>query len=464
MKTRMPVEVKAAMTSRPTFTPARSGLLQRKCACGGTPGLTGECDECSKKKLQRRAPQHLTRDSQPSAVPSIVHEVLRSPGQPLHPVTRAFMEPRFGHDFSHVRVHTDGRAAESARAMNALAYTAGRDIVFGHRQYAPHCDAGRMLIAHELTHVVQQSTPTVIHCQADEKARATDESNGKPRVTEVSSLSEEEETLLTPDPVEELPNTGSADAALTSAGASSMIVPADDPSEHEADDVSRVIMQGGRLPTIRRARNLAGRLQRQIYYEDRSALTWADFTGAPDASSPFDAVTWTGMQRPTMQPQQKAEDTGKACKVGKKSTTAYNATVALDPAINVRALMKPAESWVKESKQTDKLLKHEQGHFNISNVLAEKTEAELVAWAKANKGSATKCGKVQALNDAIKQWNALDSSTQLLAVWDKGEGLRKQAQKDYDDETKHGADAPKQTAWEGEITKNLPKYAFTAQP
>jgi predicted secreted Zn-dependent protease len=165
-----------------------------------------------------------------------------------------------------------------------------------------------------------------------------------------------------------------------------------------------------------------------------------------------------------MQPQQKAEDTGKRCNVKKKSTTAYNATVALDPAINVRALIKPSESWVKEGKQTDKLLKHEQGHFNISNVLAEKTEAELIAWAKANTGSATKCGRVQALNEAIKQWNALDSGTQLLAIWDKGEGLRKQAQKDYDDETKHGADAPKQTAWEGEITKDLPKYAFKAQP
>lgn len=88
--------------------------------------------------------------------PPIVHEVLRSPGQPLDADTRAFMEPRFGHGFSHVRVHTDEKAAESARTVNALAYTVGRDVVFGTGQYSPATTHGRALMAHELTHVVQQ--------------------------------------------------------------------------------------------------------------------------------------------------------------------------------------------------------------------------------------------------------------------------------------------------------------------
>ncbi|GAC1343004.1 MAG: hypothetical protein NVSMB27_02490 [Ktedonobacteraceae bacterium] len=68
------------------------------------------------------------------------------------------MEPRFGHDFSRVRVHTDDRAAESARAVNALAYTVGRDVVFGKSQYEPGTRTGKMLLAHELTHVLQQSS------------------------------------------------------------------------------------------------------------------------------------------------------------------------------------------------------------------------------------------------------------------------------------------------------------------
>jgi hypothetical protein len=90
-------------------------------------------------------------------VPLIVHDVLRSPGQPLDAATRAFFEPRFGRDFSQVRVHTDAPAAESAQAVNALAYTMGRDIVFGAGEYALGTTAGQWLLAHELAHTVQQA-------------------------------------------------------------------------------------------------------------------------------------------------------------------------------------------------------------------------------------------------------------------------------------------------------------------
>jgi len=91
-----------------------------------------------------------------SAIPPIVHEVLRTPGKSLDAAVRAFMEPRFAYDFSQVRVHTDAKAAESARAVNALAYTVGRDLVFGEGQYVPGAPGARRLLAHELTHVVQQ--------------------------------------------------------------------------------------------------------------------------------------------------------------------------------------------------------------------------------------------------------------------------------------------------------------------
>lgn len=136
---------------------ATGTVLQRKCVCGGRPGLTGECAECSKKRLQRAARTTELETQNSGGVPPIVHEVLRSPGQPLDPATRAFFEPRFGHDFSQVRVHTDAKARESAHAVNALAYTSGRDVVFGAGQYAPYKAAGQRLLAHELTHVVQQS-------------------------------------------------------------------------------------------------------------------------------------------------------------------------------------------------------------------------------------------------------------------------------------------------------------------
>jgi hypothetical protein len=179
------------------------GLLQRKCACGGTSGPTGECEECRKKKrigLQTKlkvnepgdnyeqeadriadrvmatsanhavsgAPFRIQRFSgQPTgqldAAPASVDHALASPGRPLDTTLRQDMEQRIGHDFSRVRVHSGGDAEQSARDVNAHAYTVGHSIVFDAGRFAPGTHAGRRLIAHELTHVVQQSggAPTV---------------------------------------------------------------------------------------------------------------------------------------------------------------------------------------------------------------------------------------------------------------------------------------------------------------
>ena len=108
----------------------------------------------AKGLLQRSAAKESTNEV---PLPPIVNDVLNSPGRPLDAETRAYFEPRLGHDFSQVRVHTDDRAAESADAVNAHAYTVGPQLVFGAGQFAPHTSAGRHLLAHELTHVVQQS-------------------------------------------------------------------------------------------------------------------------------------------------------------------------------------------------------------------------------------------------------------------------------------------------------------------
>src|SRR5262245_4268824 len=129
-------------------TSVRRGLLQRKCACGLAVGPTGECEQCKKRRE--------SNTNHSSEIPAIVHEALSSAGQPLDNATREFMEPRFGHDFGHVRVHTDRKAADSARAVQAHAYTVGRDVVFGADRFAPTTQQGRELIAHELAHTIQQ--------------------------------------------------------------------------------------------------------------------------------------------------------------------------------------------------------------------------------------------------------------------------------------------------------------------
>jgi hypothetical protein len=209
-----------------------SGFLQRKCS------------DCRKKRLllQRRS----VRQAGPEAVPPIVHEVLRSPGMPLDRETREFMESRFTsdfsrirvhsvpqtsgltigaandsyeqeadrmadsamqstpsqidsaerrYDFSQVRVHDDARAAEAARAVNAQAYTVRQNIVFG-SEYSPNTKQGKKLLAHELTHTIQQNGddsplrrkcgaiamgPARPDCQIDKNARPSGNNLGKDR-------------------------------------------------------------------------------------------------------------------------------------------------------------------------------------------------------------------------------------------------------------------------------------------
>jgi hypothetical protein len=127
-------------------------LVQRKCAA---------CEEEEEQVVRRK---EAGANPQMSASPN-VSPALNSPGQPLDPDTRTFMEQRLDHDFGNVRVHTDHPASESARAVNALAFTLGRDVVFAPGQYRPESDPGRRLLAHELTHVVQQSSSHVSEIQ-----------------------------------------------------------------------------------------------------------------------------------------------------------------------------------------------------------------------------------------------------------------------------------------------------------
>lgn len=220
MKTQIqiPKRNKQAISLIPT------GFFQRKCACGNHTVAGGECAECGKKKnsLQREAtnqsvkgagfsppgipvmqrkltigasndrleqeadrvaeqvlatPSHSTVSDAPPRIQRFsgqvnaqmsealtsVDQALASPGRPLDPSLRQEMEQRFGHEFSRVRVHTGGAAEQSASDVSANAYTVGHNVVFGTGQYSPGKHEGLRLLAHELTHVVQQEqAPTQI--------------------------------------------------------------------------------------------------------------------------------------------------------------------------------------------------------------------------------------------------------------------------------------------------------------
>ncbi len=214
------IQARAEATRARASVSSPVGWLRRTCACGNAAGPGGECAECGKKKrraLQRftslgqpagdgfsqgnvasrpalkinRPDDRFEREANAVAdavmngnavgtranfssisspdvhreslmdesvpvAPSIVHDVLSESGEPLDSATRGFMEERFGHDFSHVRTHSGAKATESARAVNAAAYTVGREICFDASHYSPQTEPGRRLLAHELTHVLQQ--------------------------------------------------------------------------------------------------------------------------------------------------------------------------------------------------------------------------------------------------------------------------------------------------------------------
>lgn len=124
-------------------TPLIGGYIQRACP---------QCAKEEEEKIQRKT----DHPSLSTEVPESVYEAIKSPSRPMEEGTRTFMESRFGYDLGNVKIHTGNIAAKSAQDVNALAYTSGNSIVFNQGQYTPHTESGKKLLAHELTHVIQQ--------------------------------------------------------------------------------------------------------------------------------------------------------------------------------------------------------------------------------------------------------------------------------------------------------------------
>jgi hypothetical protein len=162
---RMASQVMNGPESRPSVTHVPPQLKLKCAGCAAQPGRSCNAADISPNE---ETGKH---------VPAIVGEVLRSTGNSLDPDTRAFMEPRFGQDLSQVRVHIDAKAAESARTINAAAYTIGQHVVFGAGRYEPAVNAGRELLAHELAHTLQQRQASdaqlVIDNEADHEREAS---------------------------------------------------------------------------------------------------------------------------------------------------------------------------------------------------------------------------------------------------------------------------------------------------
>jgi hypothetical protein len=191
-------------------TPAQPAVLQRACACGQHTHGGGECAECKKKgQLQRKlavgasndplereadrvanqvlaapartgisdAPPRIQRYAGQATegsdtAPASVDGVLASPGRPLEPALRQDMEQRFGHDFGRIRIHTDLYAARAAAALGAEAFAVGHHIAFAREHFLPGTAYGKRLVAHELTHAIQQAATSPYVALSPEKKQA----------------------------------------------------------------------------------------------------------------------------------------------------------------------------------------------------------------------------------------------------------------------------------------------------
>jgi hypothetical protein len=159
-----PEELEAEATADSVMRAQDPSVAGGGCSCTGDDD--DMCEECMQARGKRTAPSTAHTSVHRSAsgstpintLPPSIQQAIRSPGQPLDLASRSFFEPRFDHDFSSVRIHTEGAAAASATSIQAHAYTLGSDIVFAPGRHSPATTAGRTLIAHELTHVVQQES------------------------------------------------------------------------------------------------------------------------------------------------------------------------------------------------------------------------------------------------------------------------------------------------------------------
>ena len=311
------MKASAAVASRASADAAHGAgpylRLQRQCKCGAADsGLAGTCEDCAAKRLQpkltigpvndryeqeadraadavMRAPaagrnvagsisplvQRSEAGAEPAtgersagarpAVPAQVRLVFTSPGRPLDAATRAFFEPRFGHDFRRVRVHHDGAAAAAARAVDAHAYTVGEHVVFGHGRYAPDSGAGRRLLAHELTHVVQQQGGVLRRASISPPLRG-----GVPG-------EEEQQDRETPGPEEEPVQQLQRVPAIVGL----------DEAGPNADLSGRD--EGPKLARIGECLKSKGPDPNEC--TPTAALSWADFSATPNMSSKFAAGT-----------------------------------------------------------------------------------------------------------------------------------------------------------------------------
>jgi Domain of unknown function (DUF4157) len=357
--------------------------------------------------------------------PPISQAVLHSPGLPLDPETRAFMEPRFGHDFSQVRIHSGQADAAVALSLGAAAFTLGSNIFFNSGQYRPASASGLGLLAHELAHVVQQqpggnSSRLIQRALIPYRQIAWTDFKASPPERAPTAEGAEITTQFDVIPSFSSPR-AQVNPTKTACGRGR------DRSTEVAVTYTADPADFGK-PEAVMDQDKSWALAR--YTGDGTAYCRAKASGCEHMFE--GAPRGTTVRSPGGTTITRAADCFPTCKT-------------------------------EEVAERARLLRHEQGHFDITNVIAKNARESLKASGATLTVTKSGCGEEKARDAARPEYESKvrDVLAQLARSW---LDVRNQAQTDYDTETHHGGDGGKQTTWEGAIRAGLRSYHPAGSP
>jgi len=506
---------------------ASSGeTLRRNCACGNHTSSGGECRDCKSNGLVQRFPRqaHLTGsslelgatdNSLEHQADDVANRMMRMPagaspvgfvpaasgtttgrvpstlssqiyreaagGEPLDQASRRFFEPRFGYDLSGVRLHRGAAAESLAENLGARAFTVGSHVFFNSGAYQPHLDSGRQMLAHELTHVVQQESGMVSRQvqRATINYRQLTWSDFQGSVPASSTLSAETDSGFdSPEWAATVGDTDTKEVCEVNNKKSTKHTAKLSIDPKVFDKVVGIMKQGTSwvLPKYKDPTKHCPGVVTQCKQEIDKQIAGASqdckqhVTPCQEAFDKKQTSYTIDVDSTTkVTATSRAECATTLVSNCEKSSAKKQLFEITETNTGVQVVKATSKADCSSKKFTDdcltyykdwsaRLLKHEQGHFDISNKMAEKARADLKTKSAKFVASATVCGKTEANKEAVKNFKAMDPSTAILAIGQGWITLKDQAQKDYDKDTKNGVKAAEQATWEKDIAAGLTAY------
>ena len=402
-----------------------------------------------------------------------------------------YFASKFGHDFSKVRVHHDSDTVSLARKLNAKAFTVGSHVFFNSGAYQPKNESGRKLLAHELAHVVQQERGLVSRQvqRANISYRQVTWDDFKGSVPSGSTFSAETSSGFdTPKWQAKVEDADTKEACEVGKKKSTKHTTklSIDPTVFDAIQATMSQEKSWVLPKYKNPDKHCPTVTTQCEAGiDKQATEAAKLCKQEikpcqdvfDQGSTRYKNTVDGTEIVANSREECSAKLVSDCEKILAKNQLFDVKEKCDGAVVVKATTK-ADCSSKKFKDdclkyykdwSARLLKHEQGHFDISNVMAGKARADLKTMSAKFTATATECGEKAAKKEAFKKFNALNPATDISKRGQDWIDLKNKAEKDYDDQTNHGCKLPEQATWEKNITAGLKAYdlnkpASPAQP